>query len=86
MDPTVGGGLKLIGYDEGFATIPSEGGPVPLAVRRVPGWRRTWFHERCQTVGLPRCVEIDLGATAKALAAELRAVRQHGARDGCEAV
>lgn len=73
VDPTVGGALKMIGYDADFATIPHEGVPITLAPHRVPGWQRIRFDEQGQTVRLPRGVEIDLGATAKALAADLAA-------------
>lgn len=73
VDPTVGGALKAIGYDADFATIPVESGPIPLAVSRVPGWQRIRFDHHGRTAWIPRGVEIDLGATAKALAADLAA-------------
>jgi len=82
VDPTVGGALKVIGYDADFTTIPRDGGPIPLAPRRVPGWTRIRFDEWRRTVCLPRGVEIDLGATAKALAADLAAAHALAAAGG----
>ena len=73
VDPTIGSALRLAGYDRDFARIPAEAGPINLTVIRVPGWEAIRFSEASRTVRLPRNVEIDLGATAKALAADLAA-------------
>jgi len=73
VDPTVGSAVRLAGYDRDFADIPADTSPIQLAVSHVPGWRAILFDERARTVSVPRGVEIDLGATAKALASDLGA-------------
>ena len=74
VDPTVGTALRLAGYDVDFAAIPPDGEALPLTVIPVPGWRTVRFNSVSCSVSFPRGVEIDLGATAKALAADLGAV------------
>jgi thiamine biosynthesis lipoprotein ApbE len=79
VDPTVGAAVKLAGYDRDFASILADGPPIRLAVSQVPGWQAIQFDEAARTVLIPRGVEIDLGATAKALAADLAAAAAHEA-------
>src|SRR6185312_544107 len=55
------------------ASVPTVGSPIQLQVQRVPGWRAVAFNPSTNTVRIPRDVEIDLGATAKALASDLAA-------------
>src|SRR3989442_9172038 len=73
VDPTVGSAVRLAGYDRDFDSIPADGSPIKLIVSRVPGWQAIAFDEAARTVVVPQAVEIDLGATAKALAADLAA-------------
>jgi thiamine biosynthesis lipoprotein ApbE len=73
VDPTVGSAVRLAGYDRDFASIPADGSPIQLVVSRVPGWQAIEFDEVARTVWVPDGVEIDLGATAKALASDLAA-------------
>jgi thiamine biosynthesis lipoprotein len=73
VDPTVGSAVRLAGYDRDFDSIPADGSPINLTVGRVPGWQAIDFDEAARTVVVPLGVEIDLGATAKALAADLAA-------------
>ena len=73
VDPTVGTAVRLAGYDRDFASIPTDGSPIQLSVTHVPGWQAIEFDEAARTVYVPAGVEIDLGATAKALAADLAA-------------
>ncbi len=73
VDPTVGTAVRLAGYDRDFASIPPDGTPINLSVARVPGWQAIQFDEGARVVLVPTGVEIDLGATAKALAADLAA-------------
>jgi thiamine biosynthesis lipoprotein len=73
VDPTVGSAVRLAGYDRDFAAIPADGSPITISVTRVPGWRAVEFEEAARTIRVPRGVEIDLGATAKALASDLAA-------------
>ena len=73
VDPTVGASVRLAGYDEDFSRVPVDGLALDLVVQRVPGWKAVRFDEASRTVRVPRGVEIDLGATAKALASDLAA-------------
>ena len=73
VDPTVGSALRLAGYDTDFAAVAADGEPLRLVATRIPGWQAVQFNAAARTVRLPRGVELDLGATAKALAADLAA-------------
>jgi thiamine biosynthesis lipoprotein len=66
VDPTVGAAMTAIGYDRDFGQLPPDGPPV--TVRKVPGWRDVRLDGRCLT--MPAGVQFDLGATAKAWAAD----------------
>jgi thiamine biosynthesis lipoprotein len=66
----VGCAIKLVGYETDFAQVPADGAEMALKVSRIPGWRAIQFDEASRTVRLPPGVELDLGATAKALAAD----------------
>ena len=71
VDPTVGRALRLAGYDRRFASVTLRDGSLFRAeFAPVPGWRRIDLDFERQTVRLDRDVELDLGATAKALAAD----------------
>jgi thiamine biosynthesis lipoprotein len=73
VDPTIGSAVKLAGYDADFAEVPAFGAELHLVEQRVPGWRVLEFDPHSRTVLLPRGVQLDLGATAKALASDLAA-------------
>lgn len=73
LDPTIGSALRVLGYDRDFAQVPPEAGGV-LTVRAVRDWRRMRVDRDAMSVTLPAGVEVDLGATAKAWAAD-RAAR-----------
>jgi thiamine biosynthesis lipoprotein ApbE len=73
VDPTVGSAIKLAGYGSDFAAVPADGLAIELTVTRIPGWQAIEFDEASRTVRVPRGVDIDLGATAKALTADLAA-------------
>jgi thiamine biosynthesis lipoprotein ApbE len=75
VDPTVGGAMAAIGYDRDFSMIPASGPPVRLTVRAVPGWRQVEFDEQARLLAMPRGIRLDLGATAKAWAADRSAAR-----------
>lgn len=73
VDPTVGTTMAAIGYDRDFAALPVDGpAVVPLP---APGWWRIGWNPRRREVLLPRGIALDLGATAKALAADRAAAR-----------
>jgi thiamine biosynthesis lipoprotein len=77
VDPTVGRALRVAGYDRDFAELPAlRTGRVNFA--RAPGWRLVQVDRRRPAVRVPRGVELDFGATAKALAAD-RAAKACGA-------
>jgi FAD:protein FMN transferase len=73
VDPTIGSAIRLAGYDADFAQVPADGDRITLIAHRIPGWQAIQFNLKSRTVRLPRGVEIDLGATAKALASDLGA-------------
>jgi len=71
VDPTVGRTLRSAGYDATFAAVARrEGRTFVPAFSSVPGWRGIKLDPAKSTVRIPRGVELDLGATAKALAAD----------------
>ncbi len=73
VDPTVGSAMAAIGYDRDFAALPADGPavtPVP-----APGWWRVGWNPARREVLLPRGIALDVGATAKALAADRAAGR-----------
>jgi thiamine biosynthesis lipoprotein len=70
VDPTVGRALRVAGYDRDFAAVATDGGPIVLRLEPAPGWTTVEVDRRRGRARVPRGVEIDLGATAKALAAD----------------
>ncbi len=82
VDPTVGEAVRNAGYSVDFAAIPMDGAPIMLAVTPVPGWRRVRWYPATRRVEFPAGVEIDLGATAKALASDLAAAAALDAMHG----
>jgi thiamine biosynthesis lipoprotein len=81
VDPTLGAAMNAVGYDRDYNRIEASGGTVTVVHRPVPGWRQIRLDREAQTVQLPRDVQLDLGATAKALAAD-RAARAIAAAVG----
>jgi thiamine biosynthesis lipoprotein len=73
VDPTVGAAMAAVGYDRDFAQVASQGPGIKLTVREVPGWRHLRLVGR--TLIMPPGVRLDLGATAKAWAADRSAAR-----------
>ena len=67
VDPTVGSALELLGYDRDFAAI-RNGGAMPPAPARVPGWASVRLDGRC--LRLTAGSRLDLGATAKGLGSD----------------
>jgi FAD:protein FMN transferase len=83
VDPTVGAAVIALGYDRDFELIATSEMPVPrVRVSSVPGWRGVHVSRGARTVRLARGVKLDLGATAKALAADRAAASAHE-RAGC---
>jgi thiamine biosynthesis lipoprotein ApbE len=71
VDPTVGAAMSALGYDRDFEQIQAT--QQRLTVRTVPGWRQIRLEG--QTLTMPEGVRLDLGATAKAWAADRSAAR-----------
>ena len=73
VDPTVGEALVALGYDRDFDDVRSVVSTVSVA--SVPGWQAVRVDPVASTVRVLRGVKLDLGATAKALAADRAAAR-----------
>ena len=73
VDPTVGTSLLASGYDRTFRLIDRDGPPLTLTLRQAPGWQRVELDDTTGKVRVPAGARLDLGATAKALAADLAA-------------
>ncbi len=80
VDPTVGGAMSAVGYDRDFDRVPRTGPPLAVTARTVPGWRAV--HLEGRQLAMPPGVQLDLGATAKAWAAD-RAAARIGSELGC---
>ena len=81
VDPTVGRALAAVGYDRDIAAVPADD-PAPIRPMPAAGWRSVVVDEALGAVRLPAGVALDLGATAKAWAADLAATGLHE-RFGC---
>jgi thiamine biosynthesis lipoprotein len=77
VDPTVGAALIALGYDRDFALVGSSQPSARFAA--VPGWRTVELDADASTIRVPRGVSLDLGATAKALAADRAAAAARSA-------
>jgi thiamine biosynthesis lipoprotein len=80
VDPTIGRALRLAGYDRDFAQLP-EAQSRRLTFVATPGWRSIDVDHERGAVRVARGVELDLGATAKAFAAD-RAAHSAAAATG----
>ena len=71
VDPTVGRALRLAGYDRTFMLVSRRDGRLVDVSNEVAGrYAEIELDPDAHTVLLPPGVELDLGATAKALAAD----------------
>jgi thiamine biosynthesis lipoprotein len=82
VDPTIARALRDWGYDTTFTSVPTIGPSIEVTLRAVPGWRTVVVDHAASTVAMPLGVELDLGATAKGLAADRSSARVHDAL-GC---
>jgi thiamine biosynthesis lipoprotein len=90
VDPTIGRALELSGYDRDFQLLRAarEGeptAPVTITARVRAGWRTVTLDRDSSTAVVPAGVKLDLGATAKAWAAD-RAAMAAAAAAGCGAL
>jgi len=92
LDPCLGRPLELAGYDRDWELIrgrvdlaPAQDGEnhakLVLRARRRAAWREVEVDRARGTVRIPSGTKLDLGATAKALAADRACAAVH-ARDG----
>jgi thiamine biosynthesis lipoprotein len=71
VDPTVGRAMRLAGYDRTYMRLElRDGRLVRPSFERAGRWREIVVDDDRGTVQVPAGVELDLGATAKALAAD----------------
>jgi thiamine biosynthesis lipoprotein ApbE len=91
VDPTIGRALELAGYDRDWSLLdPPNGEPEPdaadvtLTPRTLTGWRTVALARElgCGAVRTPPGVTLDLGATAKAWAAD-RGAEAAASASGC---
>jgi thiamine biosynthesis lipoprotein ApbE len=87
VDPTVGRALELAGYDRDWSLLAeprrepaaTAGRPPTLTLRVRSGWRTIELDASTRTVRIPAGISLDLGATAKAWAADRAAAAAHRA-------
>jgi thiamine biosynthesis lipoprotein ApbE len=89
VDPTVGRALELAGYDRDWHLLDPPTGeheaPPAITARARPAWPRIALDRASSTIRLPAGVKLDLGATAKAWAADRAAAAAERAA-GCGAL
>jgi thiamine biosynthesis lipoprotein len=75
VDPTVGNALVALGYDRDLDAVHTRPPAPPTALGPVAGYLHVHLDPSERTVRIPRGVRLDLGSTAKALAADRAAAR-----------
>jgi len=80
VDPTLGHAMESIGYDRDFALVgapqgTSQSGKVRVRVNDLSSWRQIELDEAAGLLTVPVGIRLDLGATAKAWAADRSAKR-----------
>ena len=81
VDPTVGRAMRAIGYDVSFERLRPTGAPIDLHLEPIPGWQSVELSRIRREVRVRRGVELDLGSTGKALAADRAAAAAFDALD-----
>jgi two-component system OmpR family response regulator len=79
VDPTVGAGMRGLGYDRDLQVLVQGGGAPSFVLVPATGWRSVVVDRARSVVRLRRGTELDLGATAKAFAADRIAAAAHAA-------
>jgi thiamine biosynthesis lipoprotein ApbE len=82
VDPTVGHAMEALGYDRDFTSVQARGAAVRISVSRASSWRRVILDQGARLLTVPVGVRLDLGATAKAWAAD-RSARRIARELGC---
>ncbi len=75
VDPTIGNAVAALGYDADLDEVLSRPPAPPRALGPVAGYQHVQLNPRDRTVRIPRGVRLDLGSSAKALAADRAAAR-----------
>ena len=70
VDPTVGSALVASGYDADLAAVCARDGFQQVTIGRVPHWHTVHLNASARRVTVPAGTLLDLGATAKAYAAD----------------
>jgi thiamine biosynthesis lipoprotein len=70
VDPTVGSAMRGLGWDADFRVVVSRREPARIELVPAGDWERIDIDDARGLVRVPAGMEIDLGATAKALAAD----------------
>ncbi len=70
VDPTLGSELRELGYDRDFTSVPPDGPAIPIPLGARGQWNAIAFDHQTDTVCVPAGIELDFGATAKALAVD----------------
>lgn len=77
VDPTVGASLRALGYDRDFDVVVRRGADPAFELVPAAGWQSVRLDRDTHTVRLRPGAELDLGATAKAFAADAIAGAAH---------
>ncbi|MGH2365488.1 MAG: FAD:protein FMN transferase [Chloroflexota bacterium] len=77
VDATIGDALLRLGYSSDFASLAHHGAALPLTLYASPGWQMIDLDAAAGMVRIPPGTRLDLGATAKAFAADLAAARAY---------
>lgn len=87
VDPTVGSAVRALGYVCDFSAVAAESDEPAPPAHAAPGWWRVSLDDQSTpaTVLVPEGTLLDLGATAKALAAD-RAATRIATQTGCGVV
>jgi len=75
VDPTCGRSLARLGYDRDFAAARQNTSPLSQPAVPAAGWQAVELDCERHEITVPGEVMLDLGATAKALAADRAAIR-----------
>ncbi|MFC5500819.1 FAD:protein FMN transferase [Lysinimonas soli] len=68
VDPSLGRAINALGYDRDIRLVLDDDGPVRAVATERPGWKHVRLDGSRLTV--PEGLSLDLGATAKAVAAD----------------
>lgn len=82
VDPTVGAAVRGLGYDQDFDVVVSAGPKPHFQLVPAAGWESVRIEPETRRVRVGRAAELDLGATAKAFAAD-RIARRVRRETGC---